>query len=238
MNWNDEPNAIWHVTGRVNWQAWHLEDDLAYALFIKHLRRAAKAFSVEVLSFTLMSNHYPLTVRCPDAARFRELTGRRTSCRHFRPWPQRNYKSRVISPFMRSVKLGMSKELQDYLGINGHLWQGRHYRSRLLDERALLGAMAYDHMNPVRQNMARRPEAFERSSACWWAGEGDSPIALATREDFPFGGDLESFRKKLLGLQANQRFREVTDKFRKAGLFMDSDAGRQLFDGLLRGAGL
>jgi REP element-mobilizing transposase RayT len=238
MDLNDEPNAIWHVTGRVNWQAWQLTGDMAYGLFCKHLNRAAQAFSFEVFSFALMSNHYHLSGRCPDEERFRELTGRRTPCRHFRPWPQRHYKSRVISQFVRALKLGVSKELQAALEISGHLWQGRHYRSRLLDERALRGAIAYDHMNPVRQGMVRRPEEFSRSSASWWAGEGDSRILLVTRDDFPFGGDLEQFRANLLGLQRDQRFQQVAKEFGSSRLSLDSPVGRELFNEMLRDAGI
>ena len=81
----DEPNAVWHITGGVNWQAWHLERPEAFDLFIEQLGRALASFDVELLGYVGMSNHYHLAARSPDEDRYRELTSRRTPCRHVRP---------------------------------------------------------------------------------------------------------------------------------------------------------
>ena len=40
----DEPNAVWHVTGRVNWRVWHLEPDRAFSVFVRQLQEAQELY--------------------------------------------------------------------------------------------------------------------------------------------------------------------------------------------------
>lgn len=235
---DDAPDAIWHVTSRVNWRAWHLEAEGAYLAVLEHLGRALLQFGVELLAFVIMSNHLHLVVRVPAKALFRHLTGRRTRCRHFRPWPPGHPKATVIGQFMKELKLSVSNTIQGHMGLTGHFWEKRHHRRRLWDPWALVVAIAYDHRNPVREGMVLRPEQYKRSSAAWWATGEMPPIALATRSDFPFGLDKEVFRSMLLDLQERKHFDDVMDAFVKSGLRIDSNAGRARLEELMGEAGL
>lgn len=235
---DDSPDAIWHVTSRVNWRAWHLEDEAAYLAVLEHLSRALVKFGVELLAFVVMSNHLHLVLRMPTEALFKLLTRRRTKCRHLRPWPAGHPKATVIGQFMKDLKLSVSSTIQGRMGLTGHFWEKRHHRRRLWEPWRLVVAVAYDHRNPVREGMVARPEQYERSSAAWWATRKDTPVALATRSDFPFDLDPEEFRAMLLNLQAEKHFDDVMEAFTKSGLRIDTDAGRDYLKRLLKEAGI
>ncbi|MHC4224029.1 MAG: transposase, partial [Planctomycetota bacterium] len=227
-----------HITGRVNWQVWHLEASRAYSTFLGRLREALERYSVDMLGFVVMSNHYHCVLRCPPEDRFRELTSRRTKCRHRRSWPQNHSKSSVIAQFMHWLHLTTAKAIQKELELVGHFWDGRHHRRRLWDEWALVVAIAYDHRNPVRKFMAARPELYPRSSAAWWAGNGASPLDISTRSDFPFGRDVEHFRGVLQRFQQEKRLDDVMEVFARSRLSIDSERGRALLERLVVEAGL
>lgn len=234
----DAPNAVWHVTSKVNWAAWHLKQEEAADTFFECLVEALLRFGVELLAYVLMSNHYHLVARSPDEDLYRRLTSRRTRCRHLRPWPLDHPKSTVIGQCIQDMELAVAHRLQSKLGIGGHFWHGKHHRRRLHDEWALVTAIAYDHRNPVRKNMAARPEDYPRSSAAWWRRGGPGPIPLCTRADFPFGVVRDEFRVRLLRFQEDKRLDDVMEVFAKSRLPIDLPKGRAHLEKLMKAAGL
>ncbi len=234
----DAPNAVWHITSKVNWAAWHLQEENAARTFFESLQAAQTRFGVDVIAYVLMSNHYHLVARSPDEGLFHELTSRRTSCRHRRRWPKRHSKSTVVGQCIQDMELAMARRIQGKLGVSGHLWGRRHHRRQLHDEWALVVAVAYDHRNPVRQNMVARPEQYARSSAAWWTRDKPTPIPLCSRPDFPFGADRAAFRRRLLGFQEDRRLDDVMEVFAKTRLAIDLPKGRAYLERLMRRAGL
>ena len=150
----DEPDAIWHISYRVNWRVWHLEADHACEVFLD---------------------------QC-----------------------------------MRLLKRNVANILQGEMDISGHFWEGKHHRRRLVDPWAIVTAVAYDHRNPVRAGIVAMAEDYRRSSARWWAGEEDSPIATPHRSDPPFGVSPESIRRQVLLLQKEKRLDDVMEAFSKS----------------------
>jgi len=234
----DSPNAVWHITSRVNWRAWHLESPEAVRTFLACLRNAAERFGVDLKADVVMSNHFHMVPQSPDEDLYRQLTGRRTGNRHFRPWPKDHPKSTVIGQFMREVKLNVANRIQRDMGLQGHFWEGRHHRRRLRDEWAMLVAVAYDHRNPVKQGMAVRPEDYPRSSARWWTHGTPSAVPLCTRSDFPFGSSKAAFRGRLIQLQQEKALDDVMERFEESRLPIDSSRGRAYLEKLIREAGI
>jgi REP element-mobilizing transposase RayT len=234
----DAPNTVWHITSRVNWQIWHLGPEEACRAFLECLSEALKRFLVDLLGYVVMSNHYHAVVRSPDEETYRRLTGRRTRCRHFLPWPGQHPSSTVIGQCVRELQLAVGRRIQGKLGLTGHFWEGKHHRRRLDDEWALVTAIAYDHRNPVVQGMAPRPQDYARSSAAWWAASGQAAVPLCTRSDFPFGTTLERVRARVVRFQQEKRLDDVMTVFQKSRLPIDSPKGRRYLEKLMREAGI
>jgi len=235
---DDAPDALWHVTSRVNWQVWHLAPDEAFAVFRRCLTESLECFGVDALAAIVMSNHFHAVLRSPGRALYRKLTGRLTPCRHFRPWRPDHPKSTVIGQCVRAFKLRVSKEIQAELGLEGHFWDGKHHRTRLLDPTALVVAVAYDHRNPVRAGIVARPELYPRSTASWWTAGTYSIVPVCTRADPPFDLSGDELRSRVCDYQADKRVDDLWECFGKSRLRVDSPAGYAHFTKLACEAGL
>lgn len=235
---SDGPDTLWHVGSRVNWRTWHLAGEEAFHAFVECFRRALERFGIDLLAFVLMSNHYHAVLRCPPAALYRQLTSRRTTCRHLRPYPLWHPKSTVVGQCLRQVKLDVANRLQRSLGLDGHFWDGKHFRKQVVDAQTLVVMMAYDHRNPVRQGMVARPEDYARSSAAWWSRADPSPLPLCRRKDLPFGLTFESLRATLLLFQQDKRIDDVMEVLHKKGFDLSTEAGRAELARLMSAAGL
>lgn len=234
----DAPDTSWHVGSRVNWRAWHLVTEDAFCVFIDCFKRAIERFGMDLLAFVLMSNHYHAVLRSPPPALYRQLTSRKTRCRHLRSYPPWHAKSTVVGQCIRQLKLDMANRIQRSLGLEGHFWDGKHFRKRVNDGELLVIVMAYDHRNPVREAMAARPEDYPRSSAAWWSSGHPGALPICRRPDLPFGFTQQSLRAELLRFQQDKRVDDVMEVFSKTGLALYSSAGRDELTRLLDAAGL
>ena len=120
----------------------------------------------------------------------------------------------------------------------GHFWDGRHFRKPVNEADLLVIFMAYDHRNPVREAMAVRPEDYARSSAGWWARGDPVALPICRRPDLPFGFTRESLRAELLRFQRDKRIDDTMEALSKAGLSLDSCAGREELTRLMAECGL
>jgi REP element-mobilizing transposase RayT len=218
----DAPDTVWHVGSRVNWRAWHLVTDNAFRTFGDCFGRALERFGMDLLAFVLMSNHYHAVLRSPPAALYRQLTSRRTRCRHLRAYPPWHSKSTAVGQCLRQFKLDVANRIQRSLGLDGHFWDGKHFRKRVDGADMLVVVMAYDHRNPVREAMVALPEDYARSSAAWWRHGHPAALPLCRRPDLPFGLTFESLRAELLRFQKDKRIDDAMEALAQAGLTLDS----------------
>lgn len=156
----------------------------------ERIHALAAIYCIDILAYAVMSNHYHLVVRI-DKHSAEQLTDwevvERWSQLHSLPlliekwrlhlleehsenllcqhtieiWRQRLCDlSWFIKELNQPVSLQANREDQ----CQGRFWEGRYKSQALLDEKALLAAMAYVDLNPVRANVANTPETSNFTS--------------------------------------------------------------------------
>ena len=157
---------------------------------VERIRLLARCFAVEVHAYCIMGNHFHLVVRydplaCrrwsdgevarrwvdafPPKEKGRVAEERRPEARELLLGdPQRLLRARrtlgSLSGFMKHLKQPIARRANEESGARGHFHEQRFHSGALLSEAALLAAMAYVDLNPVRAGLAERIEACRETS--------------------------------------------------------------------------
>ncbi len=154
----------------------------------ERLRLLAECFAVSIHAYAVMSNHLHIVVQlAPDAAA--SWNDAEVAARWVRLFPPRHdsdeadeaKSSRLMSDsdrlcrirgrlcdlswLMRCLAEPIARRANREDGCKGRFWEGRFKAQRLCDERALLAAMAYVDLNPVRAGIAERLDDAVHTSA-------------------------------------------------------------------------
>ncbi|MDE2406609.1 MAG: hypothetical protein KGL91_01960 [Xanthomonadaceae bacterium] len=144
----------------------------------QRLLRLAECFAVAIHAYAVMSNHLHVVVQFDPAwlaglsdtevadrwvrlypPRDDSDAARVSKCRQLLQQPERLAVLRArlsdLSWFMKCLAEPIARSANAEDGCKGRFWEGRFKAQRLCDERALLAAMAYVDLNPVRAGMAR-----------------------------------------------------------------------------------
>jgi len=158
---------------------------------VERLQQLAAVFAIDVAAYAVMSNHVHVVVRV-DAERARawdrdEVLRRWTQLFTGPELVQRyrahaeglcaaelarvdlwvtTYRERLmdLSWFMRVLNEPIARRANAEDGVTGRFWEGRFKSQALLDEQAVLTAMAYVDLNPIRAKMAEAPESSDYTS--------------------------------------------------------------------------
>ncbi len=149
----------------------------------------AQVFCIDICAYAVMSNHYHIVVHI-NRKKAELLSNREVIIRwgkeHQLPllilkylknqttnsetqtcrkiihiWRERLYS---LSWLMKELNFSIAKQANQEDQCRGHFWEGRFKSQALLDEKALLAAMAYTDLNPVRAGIAKTPETSEYTS--------------------------------------------------------------------------
>lgn len=147
----------------------------------------AQLFAVAIHSYCVMDNHFHVVIETDPtvalawsdievARRWSHLTNPAKESDELQPsrldallaQPERllELRSRLgsLSWFMRCLKEPIARRANKEDGCTGHFWEGRFVAQALLDDRALLGAMVYVDLNPIRAKIATSPEDSKHTS--------------------------------------------------------------------------
>lgn len=154
------------------------------------MRLLSSLFSLEICAYSIMTNHIHIILKAvPEEANhwndkdvirrwlsiFRGpliahhyLSGGETSRAEkdtlnslVKLWRQR---LTDISWFMKCLNEPIARQANKEDGCTGHFWQARFHSDALLNEEAVLTAMVYVDLNPVRAAMSNTPEESEHTS--------------------------------------------------------------------------
>ncbi|WP_089729633.1 transposase [Candidatus Thiosymbion oneisti] len=159
---------------------------------VERIQQLAGLFAIDVAAYAVMSNHYHMVVRIDQeralgwsieevlrrwTALFtgpllvtRYLSASRAEMSQAELAEVESlaavYRARLhdLSWFMRTLNEHIARRANAEDGVKGRFWEGRFKSQALLDEKALLAAMAYVDLNPVRAGLAETPEASDYTS--------------------------------------------------------------------------
>jgi REP element-mobilizing transposase RayT len=154
----------------------------------RQIHQLARSFTVDVYSYAVMSNHYHLVV-CFDPTRAAGLDDRTVADRWLNRFgdlpasqlelrrkllcadPERiaDLRQRLgdLSWFMRCLNEPIARRANREDGCTGRFWEGRFQSKALLDRRAVLTAMVYADLNPIRAGITQQLDASHHTSIYW-----------------------------------------------------------------------
>ena len=146
--------AVYHVTARGNERGKIFFTKKDYERFKEYIGAAKIKFGLILHAYVLMTNHYHLIIETPQKNLSRIM--------HF-----------INGSYTTYVNIKRKRA--------GHLFQGR-YKAILVDkDNYLLELSRYLHLNPVRANMARKPqEYFHSSYRSYITGRPESIVSTDT----------------------------------------------------------
>ena len=157
---------------------------------VERMRQLAPCFAVDIYSYTILGNHFHLVLR-HDPLAHRDWADEEVAWRWFEAFPpsERGAVAAELKPERRELMLGdpdrvararrtlgsmsdFMKHLKQPIARRanleddrtGHFFEQRFYSGALLTEEALIAAMAYVDLNPVRAELAERIEAIRDTS--------------------------------------------------------------------------
>lgn len=154
------------------------------------IKQLSTVYCVDICAYAVMSNHYHLVLHInkeqAESLSDTEVIERWTSL-HTAPvliqrlrdmelkteaelnaaheiieqWRERLFS---LSWFMRELNFEIAMKANQEDECKGHFWESRYKSQALLDEDALVAAMAYVDLNPIRAGVAQSPETSEYTS--------------------------------------------------------------------------
>jgi REP element-mobilizing transposase RayT len=174
----------------------------------QRIKQLAAIFTIDIAAYSIMHNHYHIVVRV-DNERVAEMSTqgviRRWSQLYSGPMIIRrylsdqreqmsqgellqvdkladSYRERLcdLSWFMKNLNEFIARKANAEDDVRGHFWESRYKCQALLDEQALLTAMAYVDLNPIRAAIAETPEQSDYTSVKHRVDEIDQQSVVPT----------------------------------------------------------
>jgi REP element-mobilizing transposase RayT len=155
--------------------------------FVRLLHRLSKFYTVRIVAYQVMSNHFHLVVQAPD-----QVPSPGEVCARYHAYHQGRRTLEPIDP--RCIELGarmrdiswFMHDLQQQFACwynrtrserrRGSLWAERFKNTLLGDASAVWECCKYVELNPVRAGLVDNPADYRFSSYGAWCGKGVHPF--------------------------------------------------------------
>jgi REP element-mobilizing transposase RayT len=181
------PGLLYHVIVRGNQRRKTFRCDDDYKAYLDRLQKYRAKCNVRIYAYCLMPNHVHLLVE----------TG-----------------STPLAKFMQGLQQSYTQHFNRSYRKVGHLFQGR-YKAIICDrDKYLLALVRYIHLNPVRAQLATRPERYAYSGHNSYLTNGTAKIVEVT-PILKLLGDKKAYERFVLeaiGENHNQAYYAVEDQ--------------------------
>jgi len=207
---------------------------------VDRIKVLSSLFSIELCAYAVMSNHYHLVVKLnpEEAGRWSddEVFKRWTALFKGPLLVQLQRAGKALSKIERETLASMAAVYRNRLGslswfmkclnepiarkanaedcCKGHFWEARFHSQALCTEKALIAAMAYVDLNPIRAKMAKTPETSDHTSIQnRILGISNQQVQTATVSRLIGAGELFHFELSIKPLKpfANDSFAKCDD---------------------------
>ncbi len=129
---------VYHIINRGNNRQDVFKDEEDFLTYIKAIKRFKEKYSFKLYGYCLMDNHTHLVIEPTKTA--------------------------TLSKIIQSITLSHIRLYHLKYSSSGHLWQGRFKSSIIQTDGYLLQCLKYIELNPLRADIASRPEDYRWSS--------------------------------------------------------------------------
>ncbi len=151
-------------------------------LIVARIKQLSSIFAIQICAYAVMSNHYHLVLFVNEQeaqswddeaviSRWQLLFSKDAKAISTYSKQEAEYKIALwrkrlmdISWFMRCLNEAIARSFNREDSTKGRFWEGRYKSQALLDEGAILSAMAYVDLNPIRAKVAKTPETSDYTS--------------------------------------------------------------------------
>ncbi|MBN1269418.1 MAG: hypothetical protein JXB04_07520 [Kiritimatiellae bacterium] len=206
----DDQPLFYHLYNRVAGEPAFLPfDSREKEHFIRLLHRLNLFFSVKVVAYQVMSNHFHLLVHVPQEPPAPNETCRRYKAYYhgLRTLDPASPRCQEIARRMRDISWYMQTLQQQFTRWynrtrptrrRGGLWADRFKHTLLGNARAVWECWKYIEMNPVRAHMVAHPADYRFSSFGAWSGQGSHPFRDNLRQALlPCLADIYPFESEV-----------------------------------------
>lgn len=184
----------YHVTTRTNNKEFRFKRKRStYLMFAKIINMAIKKYSVEISHFVLMSNHYHIIFKTPNAN---------------------------IHRVMQFINSRIAREYNKRHNRTGHLWGDRYKSTIIENEIYLQKCVIYIYNNPVRAGIVKHPKDYLASTFHFYAFNKEVEIYVNGDNVFIPCDNNQSFLKLFENLSIEE---QITIGKQLRGLFFGAD---------------
>ncbi len=158
-------SAYYLITSHTVWERQKAFTGEEKDRFVALLKKLSRLFFVQVLAYVVMDNHFHIVVKVLPSTYFsdEEIVRRvKNFYKHPPSWDLHYWRRRLedLSEFVKLLKQLFAQWYNRRHSRSGHLWSERFHSVLLERGRAVLAAMMYVDLNPLRAGMVKKVSGY------------------------------------------------------------------------------